>query len=94
MENKLNNIVSETCGISASLEAIDGQMTFFSHLIDNCERYKDLMALKLQHGELQKQLNAIYTLFNYELERLKEYNERISTEATQVATDESEQEQE
>lgn len=94
MENKLNNISNETCGIGASLEHLEGGMSFFSWIIDDCENYKDIMALKLQHGELQKQLNAIYTLFNYELERLKEYNERISTETTQVATDESEQEQE
>lgn len=77
MENKLSDIISESCGIRCNLETIDGQMTFFSHLIQDIERYKDGMSAMLKAGELEKQLNAIYMLLLYELRNIEEANEKI-----------------
>lgn len=79
MEKNLMEINDETCGIAAKLENIDGQMTFFDHLIQDCEQYPKISAIYLEYGEIQKQLNAIYTFFHYQLEEIKEYNNKINT---------------
>lgn len=84
MNKEINNIINETCGIGASLETIDGQMTFFSHLIEDCKQYPDGMSALLKIGEVQKQPEAIYMLFHYELKRINKYNEGISKLANEV----------
>lgn len=77
MKKNLIEINNETGGIAVNLNNLDGQMTFFSHLIQDCEQYPEISAQYMKHGKLQKQLNAIYYLFHYQLEEIKKYNEKI-----------------
>lgn len=72
-----NKIMDEACAIDTLLKRLDGQMTFFSHLIEDVEKNKEGMSKKIMHGRLEKQLNAIYALFLYELENIKESNDNI-----------------
>jgi len=78
MKKNLMEINDETSGISVNLENLDGQMTFFSHLIHDCEQYPEIATNYLKHGEIQKQLSAIYNLFHYQLQEIKEYNNKIN----------------
>lgn len=77
-EQKLREINNETSGIALSLEVMDGQMTFFSHLIQDCEEHPEGMASMLKVGELEKQLNAIYYLFHSQLKEIEKYKNEIS----------------
>lgn len=78
MNKILLNINDETGGIAACLENLEGQMTFFSHLIQDCEKYPEIAAAFLEHGEIQKQLNAVYFLFNHQLREIEECNNKIN----------------
>lgn len=77
LKTDVMEINDSTNGIGLGLEVIDGQMTFFSHLIQNIEQYKNGTASMLMHGELEKQLNAIYYLFHNQLEEIRKHNEEI-----------------
>jgi|GEM_PF-4419810 len=77
MKKNLMEINDETGGIVVNLENLDGQMIFFSHLIQDCEQYPEIAANYLKHGEIQKQLNAIYNLFHHQLQEIRECNDKI-----------------
>jgi len=72
-----NDIHNEAMGIMCNLETIDGQMTFFSHLIQDIKQYRESAASLLKVGELEKQLDAIYTLFYYQLKEIKKSRKEI-----------------
>lgn len=78
MQELKNNISNESTGISEALETIDGQMTFFSHLIDEMEQYPDITAKFMQHGKVQNQLNAIYYLIHTKIEQIHKHQNAIS----------------
>ena len=73
----LYSIEDESLGISTSLETIDGGLSFFANTIRDIEENRDGMATLLKAGELEKQLNAIYTLLLYELRNIEESNKSI-----------------
>ena len=73
----LNEIHNEATGILCNLETIEGQMSFFSYLIQDVRDYKDTMSSLLKIGELEKQLDAIYTLFHYQLKEIEKSRKEI-----------------
>jgi len=73
----LDDIYWEVAGISNSLNALNGQMNFFNKLIEDVEQYKDGMAMMLRSGDLEKQMDAIYTLFYYELNNIEKSQKKI-----------------
>lgn len=77
MKVKLNEINEETGNITNSLETLDGQMSFFSELIVDMENHPEGSALMVKHGKVQRKLFAIYTLFNNQLQQIREGNKNI-----------------
>lgn len=78
MQKKLIAINDNANMIDVSLNSIEGQMTFFGHLIGDMEKYPDGMALEVKHGITQKQLQAVYTLLNHQLQEIKKYQKGIA----------------
>jgi len=78
MEKRLNKILDESLSISSSLIPIEGQMIFFSRIIDNCMNYKEGMSYYVRLGHLEKKLDAIYSLLHYEIKKIKKYNQKIA----------------
>ncbi|MFB4472727.1 hypothetical protein ACDI16_07240 [Oceanobacillus caeni] len=88
MENKLGKINDNANNTLNNLDILDGQMAFFGHLIEDMNQYPEVSAHMVKHGEVQKQLNAIFNLFHYQLEEIAEYQETISKLSTREGNNE------
>ncbi|PAV29260.1 hypothetical protein CIL05_12755 [Virgibacillus profundi] len=78
MQRKLNEINNQAYEVSGGLNTIDGQMIFFGDLIEDMHAHPEEMGKRVQEGDVQKQLYAIYTLLHNELLDIKKCQEEIS----------------
>jgi len=78
MEKRLNQILDESLSISSSLRSIEGQMIFFSRVVDDCINYRKGISYYVQLGCFEKKLDAIYTLIHYEIKRIRKCNQKIA----------------